>query len=176
MAFKKLVVATDGSDNAHRAVRMASDIAATYGAKLYILHCVLAGAAVPKELLHWARVEHLVEGESTQSDLPEWPGYGNLGVIGPNRERWVSYQARLQLGRAILDEAMARARETGVKDIEEVFEEGDAANAVMTLVNREGINLAVTGTRGLGVIDQMLVGSISHKLISMGRVPVLTVP
>ncbi len=175
MAFKKLVVATDGSDNAHRAVRMAADIAATYGAKLYILHCVLVGS-VPKELLHWARVEHLVEDDGTQNDLPEWPGYGNLGVIGPNRERWVSYQARLQLGRAILDEAMARARECGVKDIEEVFEEGDAAKVLMALIKREHIDLAVTGTRGLGVFDQILVGSTSHKLLAAGRIPILTVP
>ena len=175
MAFKKLVVATDGSENAHRAVRTAADLAATYKAKLYILHCVLVGD-VPKELLQWARVEHLVDDDSAQSDLPQWPGYGNLGVIGPNRQRWVLYQARLQLGRAILDEAMARAREAGVTDMEEVFEEGDATKAVMALVEREGVDLAVTGTRGLGVLNQVLMGSVSHKLISMGRVPVLTIP
>lgn len=174
MSFSKLAVATDGSSNAHRAVLMAGDIAAKYGAKVYILHCVLEGP-IPQGLLQWARVENLIEEEPTD-DLPKWPGYGNLGVIGPNRVARVAYQARMQLGRAILDEAQARLHGAGVKDIQEVFEEGDAAKAMVHLVERENIDLGVVGTRGLGIVDQLVLGSISHKLISMRHLPVLTVP
>ena len=174
MSFKKIVVATDGSGNAHRAVVTAADMAAKYGAKVYILHSVLEGP-VPQDLLQWARVEHLVEEDAADA-LPRWPGYGNLGVIGPNRVVRLSYQVRMQLGRAIIEEAAARCRDAGVKDIQEVFEEGDAAQAVANLVEREKMDLAVLGTRGLGIIDQLVLGSISHKLIAMRKLPVLTVP
>jgi nucleotide-binding universal stress UspA family protein len=174
MAFKKIVVATDGSSNAHRAVLMAGDLAAKYSAKVYLVHCVLEGS-VPQGLLQWARVEHLVP-EEKEDDMPKWPGYGNLGVIGPNRVSRVSNEARMQLGRAILDEAKARLTDAGAKDIHEVFEDGDAARVVVAVAEREKADLAVVGTRGLGIVDQVVLGSISHKLISMRSLPVLTVP
>ena len=174
MAFKNIVVATDGSENALRAVSTAADMAATHGAKVFVLHCVLEGP-VPKGLLEWARIEHMIE-ETNQPELPKWPGYGNLGVIGPNREPCVTYDARLQLGRVILDTATSRVRENGVRDIQEVFDEGDPAKAVLALAQREGIDLAVLGTQGHGVFDQMFMGSSSYKLVAMAKMPVMTVP
>jgi nucleotide-binding universal stress UspA family protein len=174
MAFKKIVVATDGSNNALRAVATAADVGATYQAKVYILHCVLEGP-IPKGLLEWARIEHLVE-ETKWPQLPEWPGYGNLGVIGPNREPRVTYDARLQLGRVILDTASSRIRDKGVHDIEEVFDEGDPAKAVVALADREDIDLAVLGTQGHSVFDHMFMGSSSYKLVAMAKLPVMTVP
>lgn len=172
MTFKKIVVATDGSANANRAVRTAGEVAARYEAEVFILHTVLEGP-IPDALLQWARVEHLVEDDPQL--LPQWPGYGNLGVIGPRQPK-VAYDVRVQLGRAILDYAKTHAREAGAQKITEVIDEGDAASAVVALVRREQANLAVVGTRGLGTLEGALIGSTSHKLIAQHICPVLAVP
>lgn len=173
MTFRKIVVATDGSVNANRAVGLAGELGKQNGAQVFVLHTVLEGP-VPDELLRWARVEHLVERESGP-DLTSLPGYGNLGVIGP-RQAKVSYDIRTQLGRAILDYAVARCREAGAPTVTEVIEEGDAARAVAALVEREGADLVVAGTRGLGTVEAMIMGSTSHKLLAQHACPVLLVP
>ena len=59
MAFKKIVVAYDGSDHAKNAVRVASDLAKAFGAKLYIVEVVdtaamlgMGLAPIPAEVIN----------------------------------------------------------------------------------------------------------------------------
>jgi len=175
MSFSKIVVATDGSYNANRAVSLAADLAVKYGAELFVLHSVIEGP-VPQSLLQWARVEHLIDEEPPQATDVEWPSYPRLGVIGPEMVPRVSYQARVGLGRAILDHAVQWARDMGAKRITPVLEEGDAAQAVAKLARKEQADLVVLGTRGLGTLEEAVLGSVSHKVISLRLAPCLAVP
>ena len=57
-----IVVPTDGSDHADKAVDLAADIAGKYGSRVVLLH-VLLHAEAPSDLKHMAEVEHLLEAE-----------------------------------------------------------------------------------------------------------------
>ena len=59
MAFKKIVVAYDGSDHAKNAIRVASDIAKAFGSKVYVVEVVdtaamlgMGLAPIPAEIIN----------------------------------------------------------------------------------------------------------------------------
>lgn len=59
MAFKKIVVAYDGSDHAKNAVRIASDLAKAFGSKIYVVEVVdtaamlgMGLAPIPAEIIN----------------------------------------------------------------------------------------------------------------------------
>ena len=59
MAFKKIVVAYDGSDHAKNAVRIASDLAKAFGSKVYVVEVVdtaamlgMGLAPIPAEIIN----------------------------------------------------------------------------------------------------------------------------
>jgi len=54
--LKTILVSTDGSDHAGKAVAFASDLAAKYGAELIILHVLLRGH-LPEELRRLVEVD-----------------------------------------------------------------------------------------------------------------------
>lgn len=175
MSFSKIVVATDGSFNANRAISHAADLAKIYRAELFVLHSIIEGA-VPQSLLQWARVEHLVEDTPPAPADVDWPSYPRLGVIGPEMVPHVTYDVRVSLGRAILDHAMSWAKDVGAEKVTEVLEEGNAAQAIAKLTRHEQADLIVVGTRGLGTLQEAVLGSVSHKVISLRLAPVLAVP
>ena len=57
-----------------------------------------------------------------------------------------------------------------------VFEEGPAGPQLVEIAEREGAGLIVTGTRGLGPIREVILGSVSHYVVQHADVPVVVVP
>lgn len=57
-----------------------------------------------------------------------------------------------------------------------VFEEGSAGPRLVEVAEREGAGLIVTGTRGLGPIREVILGSVSHYVVQHSDVPVVVVP
>ncbi|GAB4262629.1 MAG: universal stress protein [Deferrisomatales bacterium] len=85
----------------------------------------------------------------------------------------------------MLDQALARAeqlvrpylellREAGVP-VEERLLEGDPAKNILTVAAVEGCDLIVMGSRGLSDLEGLLLGSVSHKVLSSAPCPVLIV-
>ncbi len=58
--FKKILVATDGSDQADKAVRFAAELAEKYQAQLLLLH-VLLRKELSENIRHLAEVEYRAE-------------------------------------------------------------------------------------------------------------------
>ena len=56
--IKTILAATDGSEHARKAVRLAADLADKYGAKLVLVHVLLRGE-LDEGLQHMAEVERL---------------------------------------------------------------------------------------------------------------------
>jgi nucleotide-binding universal stress UspA family protein len=46
---------------------------------------------------------------------------------------------------------------------------------ICSLANRESYDLIVMGSRGLGAIDEMILGSVSHKVLHDALYPVVIV-
>jgi len=56
------------------------------------------------------------------------------------------------------------------------FEQGSPGPGLVAIADREGAGLIVTGTRGLGAIREVILGSVSHYLVQHADVPVVVVP
>lgn len=95
-------------------------------------------------------------------------GSGMIDVM-PTRERLAAQ------GKSVLDTATAWAQASGHKpEVVEVLI-GDTTQSILQYVGENGIDLIVSGSRGLGGLRGLLQGSVSQKLTSHATCPVLTV-
>ncbi len=91
-------------------------------------------------------------------------------------------------GTEIYEEAVARAIAHGEEvlettadklppevNVEQEVLEGPAAQAILNVVQAHDADLVVIGSRGLGEIAALALGSVGHKLIQQSPVPVLIV-
>ena len=74
----------------------------------------------------------------------------------------------------ILDKCKQNAEKSGVK-IETVIAEGDAASNITGYTEKEAFDLIVIGSRGLGKFKEMVLGSVSNKVLHHSKASVLIV-
>jgi nucleotide-binding universal stress UspA family protein len=77
-------------------------------------------------------------------------------------------------GRELLAEAMLRLRDTGLNFSTDTVE-GPAAEAILRVAQHEGCDLIVMGSRGLGMVQGLLLGSVSYRVLHHATIPVLVV-
>lgn len=77
-------------------------------------------------------------------------------------------------GQKILDEARQLLGQTTVEIHEELLE-GPPAEAILTVAQTRAVDLIVVGSRGLSSIQELLLGSVSQKVLQYARCPVLVV-
>jgi len=148
--IKTIIAATDGSEAAAKAVALAADLAQKYGAKIVLVHVVedWGRNRVPDELQSYARLEHM---EITERDV------------------------RQAAADEILRRAEDDAREHGAADVESLIEEGSPATRILAVAKARGADLIVLGSRGLGDLKGLLLGSVSHKVSHLAEVTCVTV-
>ncbi len=145
--INSILVATDGSPASNRAVALAAHMAIQHDASLHLLN-VIRDMQVPRELQKMARVENI--GQARQDVL-----------------EFVANQ--------ILGDAEHRAKKKGLKKVRKATGQGDPATAVGRYAKRHKIDLIVMGTRGLGRVKGMLMGSVSRKVANFCDVNCLIV-
>ncbi len=77
-------------------------------------------------------------------------------------------------GRELLVDATLRLRDTGL-DFSADTVEGPAAEAILRVAKMEGSDLIVMGSRGLGMVQGLLLGSVSYRVLHHATIPVLVV-
>src|SRR3954451_20983598 len=132
--FRSIVVGTDGSDTARKAVDEAIDLAKTVGASMCI---VSAYAPVPQ-----ARLRE--EAKQTPADL-QW-------MVNPREEV-----------DSTLSDAADVVREAGL-DVETFAREGDPADAILDVAEERGADLIVVGNKGMTGARRFLLGSVPNKV------------
>ena len=145
--MKCILVATDGSDGANRAVDYAAQRAKTEGAELLIVH-VMGGYGVPDNVFR----------QFTHSE-----------------QAWLREQLESD-SKHILNVARERARDIGATTIFLDSRVGDVANTIIDIAQEKDVGIIVIGKRGLGRIAALLLGSISQKIVSLAPKPVTIVP
>ena len=78
-----------------------------------------------------------------------------------------------KLGKEHLDEGVKRVEESGGLVTEAHLIEGRAADEILDLAERIGADLVVIGSRGLGPVGRIALGSVSEAVIHHSRCPVL---
>ena len=169
-----ILVPTDGSEHAEKAIGLAADIAEKYGSRVVLLHVLLRGEP-EAELRRMAVVEHLIDERAgrpaTEARNPLSGGAG----FAEAEERGLSTWVLDRIGRQILESAASRMRQKGVGTIETRIVDGDPAKAILEAAEEEGANLIVMGSRGLGTLKGLLLGSVSQKVSQLAPCTCMTV-
>lgn len=158
--MQHIVVANDGSEQAWRAIDLASQIAVQFNAKLSIVHVLIVG--------------HVPDHIRNLSDLPgeEQPELVmGAGHVPPELPRDVL----VDIANKLLVQARERAETHGVKDIETAWLEGATAECIVGYANEHGCDMVAMGSRGLSDLKGLFLGSVSHKVLQLYEGSVLTV-
>jgi nucleotide-binding universal stress UspA family protein len=171
-----IVVPTDGSAHAKKAIDLAADIAEKYGARMVILHVLLrhssesdieslcAENAMPDALSK--KFENLRENWIEMSVASGEPG--PLFILVPD-------DILKEVGELVLENARLRAESKGVKDITAQIFDGSTADKIIAVAEKENADMIVMGSRGLGKMAGVLMGSISHKVSHLSKCTCVTV-
>ncbi|HSR71488.1 MAG TPA: universal stress protein [Kiloniellales bacterium] len=145
--FKTIVVAVDGSDYAGKAADVAIDMAKRYDAKLLVI-------SVYRHISQLESTHSLVRGRFT----PEPPDK-MMSAFAREAVKWV----------------VKRAKEQGLQKVETKVKRGPIARSIVDYAKEKKADAIVLGSRGLGDVTGMLLGSVSHKVNSLSECTCITV-
>jgi nucleotide-binding universal stress UspA family protein len=75
----------------------------------------------------------------------------------------------------LLKRAKRSAQRKGVETVNTVRAEGNVADNILKTAKERGANLIVVGSRGMGALGEVFLGSVSHKVNQLSDISVLTV-
>jgi nucleotide-binding universal stress UspA family protein len=142
--MERIMIATDGSRSAKRALDAAANLTKTLNGELTVV--TVAGSISAADLKRLARGTEEVD------------------------------DALATLANKILDNACKRAKSIGVRRIKRQSETGDAATAILDAARRKRVDFLVVGRHGFGPLTGWLLGSVSHKIMSLAPCKVIVVP
>jgi len=145
--FKTILVPVDGSDHAEKAVEVAADLAAKYGAALHII-TVMENVELAPALRRFAEAEHIKGAEA---------------------------QVATYISDRFVERAREVAVEGGAKTVETTVEMGNVQEMILAHAKKIGADLIVMGSRGLSDLKGLMLGSISHKIANSAPCTVITV-
>jgi nucleotide-binding universal stress UspA family protein len=146
--IRRILVPTDGSDHAGRAVEFASDVGLKCDARIHILH-VINRSKIPNGFSEYVKAEG----------------------IGEAPEVFLSHR----IGDRILMDAERAVRRNGLKNVELEILRGDPATRIIESAREKDIDMIVMGARGLGAPEGIFLGSVSHKVSYLTHCPCTTV-
>ncbi|MBS0519544.1 MAG: universal stress protein [Proteobacteria bacterium] len=145
--MNRILVATDGSEGADRAVDYAAARARAENAELVIAN-VIGGHSLPDKALQ---------------------------AFTHAQQTWLQ-ELLASLSAETLAKARERARQIGVDVIVLESRRGDVARALIEIAQERQATSIIVGKRGTGFVGGMLLGSVAHKLVSLSPLPVTVVP
>ena len=133
--FSSIVIGTDGTETAGRAVDEAVGLAKSLGAKLMVVSVY--------EAVSDTRPHHERKGASENDD-------------------WVFNRRGDVL--AMLEEVAERARAAGVSEVDTFARQGDPADAIIDVAEEQGADVIMVGNRGMTGTRRFLLGSVPNKI------------
>lgn len=124
--------------------------------------------------LHAARKAAELARTMNTQELHIIVAYDTIPVYLGEPNMQIAYVNRKSEAEAILQHAVTEVGDVPGKVFTEVME-GDAAEAVITAATKYKSDLIVMGSRGLGRLSGLLLGSTSQKVVAHAPCPVLIV-
>ena len=134
MSFEAIVVGTDGSDTAKKAVQQAAELAKQGGGEL---HIVMSAQAVPESRLR-----------SERAGVPDDVAH----TVGPTEDT-----------EADLKEAAESFESSGIK-VHTHAKTGDPADAIIDVAESNGADLIVVGNKGMTGAKRFFLGAVPNKI------------
>ena len=147
----KVLLATDGSEEAELAARTAADLAQKTGSDLHVVHVFGIAPVGTQVYLEAADVQ----GEALEEEAEE--------------------RISEQRAREVLEVEVEKVRSAGGTVVEAYLIEGRIAPQIVALAEQIGAGLIVMGSRGRGGIRRALMGSVSDAVVRYAHCPVLVV-
>ncbi|GAB4358836.1 MAG: universal stress protein [Oricola sp.] len=142
--FEKIVVAVDGSEGSLKALKLAAGLQKSLGGELLIVTIY--------------RHHSLLEA--------------SMSMVRPD-EPEILDDAMRDHARKVAEEAKQVAAAEGVTALRAFAKAGQPARAIVKFAEEHDAGLIVVGSRGIGDVEGFLLGSVSHKVTSLARCPVL---
>jgi len=152
--IKKILYATDLSENSAFAFRYAVNSAQQHGAKIHILH---------------------VLEEIKTNILAAYYELEKLQEIREKGKEEVKDRIQKRLETFCQKELMKDPECRDLVASTEVVE-GDPAAEILRKADELGVDLVVMGTHGKGLLEHAFLGSVAEKILHRIKIPVLTIP
>lgn len=151
--FKKVLVAVDGSEPSNRAIDYAVEISTKWGARLIVL------VVVPK------------------TTIPVFPdqGMGSSSILAYGE--LARYEERMkEVYQNVLNDALTKVKSKNKElEAEGILKEGRPSSTIVDVAEKNGVDLIVIGSRGVGGITGWILGSTSRKVVDSCTKPILVV-
>jgi nucleotide-binding universal stress UspA family protein len=175
--IKTILVATDGSDHAKKAITLGSDLAAKYGSRLILAHVLLSNArsetlrALASRRGLSKRLRDLLDNYEADFQMEVAAAGAAVGFVSvpPPRELVET------IGQQIMERAEKIAAKAGVKKAESIMVDGDPADVILDLAASHKAQMIILGSRGLSDFKGLLLGSVSHKISARAECTCVTV-
>jgi nucleotide-binding universal stress UspA family protein len=141
----KILVATDGSEEARQATQAAAELSKETGSEVHVTYVLPS----PNEL----RGHHLYSKEVMSSVL----------------------ERAEEDGRSFLENQAEQLRSAGGKVAETHLRAGEPDKEIVKLSEELGVGTIVLGSRGLGALKRALMGSVSESVVTHAHCPVFVV-
>jgi len=145
--IKKILIAVDGSKHSLSSVAVGAEIGKALDAQVLLYH-VVKPYKLPDSLRAFAKAEHMATFD------PELLRKG---------------------AQYLLAGALSEARKAGLKNVAIETDEGPIARSIIDRAKSFKADLIVIGSRGMGDIEGMLRGGVSHRVETLSKCPVLVV-
>lgn len=147
-SISRILVPTDGSENASRALSVAIRMAKTFDAELLVMNVIPARRSSVESPAGWMPT----------STAPY-------------------YEEQENMAKRLLDEALSICQTHGIEkaDSEIVRASKSIVAEIIELATKRKINLIIIGTRGLGGFRKLIQGSVSSGVVTHAGCNVLVV-
>ena len=148
--FERILVAIDASDYDDKTLKATADLAKISGSEVEVLHV--------RERHFIGRADGVSNERTTQA--------------------WRDWQTREHAeATKVVNDAVAQLTSAGVTAVGEVREalDGRVASEILEEAGSTGASIIVMGCHGAGHLQALLLGSTTHKVLHLGKLPVLVV-
>lgn len=145
---KKILIPFDGSEHSKKAILFAADVAQHHNSELFLIH-VVKDKDIPPEILEYVKSEKI---------------NGGIGKVS----------AKL-ISEGIMKAARKQVQEMGLKIAKSMVFSGDPVEEIIQFAKNNDIDMIVIGSRGLGKIKGLLLGSVSSKVCHLAECTCVTI-
>jgi len=145
LPFKNILSPTDFSEHSYKAIKVASELALHFSARLVVLHVVSLTPLITGEM------------EPTNFDVRSY-------------QQELEKDARQQL-----QDVIKKLVSKDVKNFVPMIISGSYSDEILRVAREEKSDLIVIGTRGRTGVAHLVLGSVAERVVQLAPCPVLTI-